>query len=209
MAIEDRSHRSHELNPRKHPIGLNYFDHSKSKIAFKLKHIAMLSDSEMHFIHDVPRILGPGDYANLGHAYGGSAILLADSLRENNLRGKVYSVDLFSSNKYIRRAHYQIDKFDVNLWIELCYGSTSDWAEKLNDKEFNFVFVDADHTYEAVKTDVLNWSPLVKVGGFISLHDTNQEFSHKAITDTLNHMENWTEHKDLHIDRIRTFMKIY
>jgi predicted O-methyltransferase YrrM len=36
---------------------------------------------------------------------------------------------------------------------------------------FDFLFIDADHTYEGVKVDFDLYSPLVRKGGFIALHD--------------------------------------
>jgi len=167
--------------------------------------VALLSNSEMHFIQDVPRLLGGGDYANLGHAKGGSAILLADGFRENNLTGKIYSVDLFPRNKLLRIATQELARFKVTQWIELCSGNTDEWAFKLQDKQFTFLFIDADHTYQAVKRDFENWNSLVKPGGCVSFHDTNQEFSHRAIEETVALM--WPELKEYHIDRIRTFQK--
>lgn len=208
MVTEDLSHKSHKLNPRKHPIGFKYSDNSKSKLPSNIGGMAMLSEDERCFIHDIPRLLGHGNYANLGHAEGGSAILMADSLRENFLPGKVYSIDLFNSNKQIRRALNYIDIYEVDQWIELCFGSTKDWAEKLDMVEFNFIFVDADHTYEAVKADILNWAPKVKIDGWMAMHDTNQDFSHQAIVDSICNFENWEELKEFHIDRIRTFRRI-
>ena len=36
---------------------------------------------------------------------------------------------------------------------------------------YDLVFIDADHTYEAVKQDILDWWPKVKVGGRLCGHD--------------------------------------
>lgn len=41
----------------------------------------------------------------------------------------------------------------------------------LNRKEVDFLFLDADHTYEGVKKDFEMYSPLVKNGGIIAFHD--------------------------------------
>ncbi len=39
------------------------------------------------------------------------------------------------------------------------------------DDKFDFVYIDADHSYEAVKTDITAWYPLVRSGGIIAGHD--------------------------------------
>ena len=41
----------------------------------------------------------------------------------------------------------------------------------LNGKKLDFLFIDADHTYEGVKKDFEMYSPLVKPGGIIAFHD--------------------------------------
>jgi len=43
------------------------------------------------------------------------------------------------------------------------------------DRSLDFVFIDADHTYESVKEDISSWFPKVKVGGFIGRHDYNSK----------------------------------
>lgn len=203
---EDRSHRSHEKNPRKHPRGSEDYDNpSKRRIWRSMRRVALLSSPEMRLLQDIPRILGSGDYANLGHAKGASAILLADGLLEYGYEGKVYSVDLFPRKNDAKKAQRLTQEYGVEDRIELCKGSTIEWAQKLEDKRFKFLFIDADHTYEAVKRDFYDWSFLLERGGWLSLHDTNQDFSHRALQDTV--VGRWHELKGFHVDRVRTFMK--
>jgi hypothetical protein len=33
------------------------------------------------------------------------------------------------------------------------------------------IFIDGDHSYEAVKADILGWTPYLKHNGFILFHD--------------------------------------
>ncbi len=37
--------------------------------------------------------------------------------------------------------------------------------------EFDFVYIDAEHTYEACKADIAAWYPLIRLGGVLSGHD--------------------------------------
>lgn len=43
--------------------------------------------------------------------------------------------------------------------------------EILDGELLDFLFIDADHSYEGVKMDFEMYSPLVKPGGIIALHD--------------------------------------
>ena len=44
-------------------------------------------------------------------------------------------------------------------------------AKAIPDGSLDFVFIDADHTYEGCKGDIEAWLPKIKKGGFISGHD--------------------------------------
>ncbi len=44
-------------------------------------------------------------------------------------------------------------------------------AKYIIDGEVDLLFIDGDHTYEGVKMDFQRYSPLVKKGGIIALHD--------------------------------------
>lgn len=53
----------------------------------------------------------------------------------------------------------------------LIKGWTVNVAQELPDKYFDFVFIDADHTYEGVISDIVAWYPKVKEGGALCGHD--------------------------------------
>ena len=40
------------------------------------------------------------------------------------------------------------------------------------NKPFDFIFIDGDHTYPAVKTDFFDWYPLLSNGGIMAIHDS-------------------------------------
>jgi hypothetical protein len=56
--------------------------------------------------------------------------------------------------------------------------ATSIEAAKLFSAEyFDMVFIDADHSYDAVKTDIAAWLPKIRKGGFISGHDYGHRYT--------------------------------
>ncbi len=44
-------------------------------------------------------------------------------------------------------------------------------AKNIPNEYFDFVYIDADHSYESVKSDIIAWFPKVKKGGFLAGHD--------------------------------------
>tara|TARA_R100000030_G_scaffold79009_1_gene61955 strand:- start:117 stop:791 length:675 start_codon:yes stop_codon:yes gene_type:complete len=58
------------------------------------------------------------------------------------------------------------------------------------NEEIDIVFIDALHTYEAVLTDWLVYSPRVKKGGIVAFHDCEKRFPHrKGVADFLDELE--------------------
>lgn len=57
---------------------------------------------------------------------------------------------------------------------ERCYiveGDSTVAANTVPDKSLDFVFIDADHSYEAVKADIASWIGKLKPGGLLAGHD--------------------------------------
>lgn len=44
-------------------------------------------------------------------------------------------------------------------------------ADKFQNGELDFVYIDGDHSHQAVFSDILRWYPKVKKGGILSGHD--------------------------------------
>jgi predicted O-methyltransferase YrrM len=40
----------------------------------------------------------------------------------------------------------------------------------------DFLFIDADHSYDSVKRDFELWSPLVRSGGIVAFHDVKPDY---------------------------------
>jgi predicted O-methyltransferase YrrM len=53
------------------------------------------------------------------------------------------------------------------VWVRRrSHGAAADW-----DQEIDFLFIDGDHSFEGVFQDWNEWSPYVKPGGHVALHD--------------------------------------
>jgi len=80
----------------------------------------------------------------------------------------------------------------VNLIIE----NSAKAAELYQDNSVDFVFIDADHSYEAVKKDIIAWMPKIKEGGILAGHDVYWPDVNKAVKELL---PNITIHSDCYI----------
>jgi len=79
-------------------------------------------------------------------------------------------------------ADWEHDKFEQQVREQAAkFGNRAiiikDWtteaANQIEDNSLDFVFVDADHSTEAVRADIEAWSPKVKDTGWIIGHDIN------------------------------------
>jgi len=99
---------------------------------------------------------------------------------------KLYSVDpwrSFADNSYkdqMNIAQLEFDKIHDGVKTLLApFGSRSEMvrdlsssaASKFKDGQLDFVYIDAQHHYEAVKEDIQLWYPKVKKGGIVAGHD--------------------------------------
>ena len=55
----------------------------------------------------------------------------------------------------------------------------------------DYLHIDADHTYDGVKADWRNWSPLVTANGIITLHDTRESPGVKKFMEELQQEPDW------------------
>lgn len=58
-------------------------------------------------------------------------------------------------------------------------------ADKIKDGIADLVFIDADHSYEAVKRDIEKYSPKLKVGGLLTGHDIDYPGVNQAVTEVV------------------------
>lgn len=82
-----------------------------------------------------------------------------------------YEMSVAVAQKYGRRA-------------VIVQASTDDALDHV-PHSLDFVFIDADHSYEACKNDILNWRDRVKPGGILSGHDYGRQ-SHPGVTKAVD-----------------------
>lgn len=128
------------------------------------------------FYADVAARLPEGcTIAEVGVASGRSAIYLAEALTKLGKGFMLWMIDDLSyggeSQLNEIRSHIQHIWTQLSGGLQLQVGKSAETAGKFNDRSLDFVFIDAEHTYEAVAADIRAWLPKVKPGGFIAGHD--------------------------------------
>ena len=84
-------------------------------------------------------------------------------------------VDKYSGGNYNNELEKGYDRvkrlYGDNPKVQMCKGSSEDWAEKFEDEFFDYLYLDADHSKKSVLADLKSWYPKVKNGGIIAGHD--------------------------------------
>jgi predicted O-methyltransferase YrrM len=102
-----------------------------------------------------------GNIIEIGSFEGLSLSYIKDSIKTN--QNKIWAVELNCSQRLLENT----TNWGINL---ICKGSVN--ASKMfPDQFFDLIFIDADHTYDAVKRDIKAWLPKCKHGGIIAGHD--------------------------------------
>lgn len=64
-----------------------------------------------------------------------------------------------------------LERFKLNMKVEIIRKMSLEACEHFQDNTLDYVYLDADHSYEAVKSDIESWYKKIKIGGMLSGHD--------------------------------------
>lgn len=99
--------------------------------------------------------------------------------------GELHCVDPWSWPA-VAQAEQMFDSMLVNYPnINKVKMSSVEGAAQFDDKSLDFVYIDADHTYNAVVQDIEAWKAKVKIGGYIAGHDSYMDEVLQAVKDCL------------------------
>ena len=135
-----------------------------------------------------------GTIVELGCWKGRSICSIAEIIKRKNL--SVVLVDTFQGTPGEEYAHGEAKTKDIlsELKTSLIRFGLVDRCQVMvmptnvaaeENGQFDLVFIDADHSYEAVKQDIANWKPKIKAGGILAGHDYLWEGPRKA-TEGMN-----------------------
>lgn len=75
------------------------------------------------------------------------------------------------------------DRFDMRI------ADTTEVSKTIPDGSLDWVFIDADHSYNGVLTDIKNWTPKVRKGGIVIGHDIDRPGIRKAVNESFREWE--------------------
>jgi predicted O-methyltransferase YrrM len=125
-------------------------------------------------------------FVEIGCWLGKSTCYLAQHIKASNKRIRLFAVDTWkgSGNEpdmlhaVAQAGGSVLDLFQKNMeaagvldQVNCLVSDSVSAAEQFGTATCDFVFIDADHSYEAVKADILAWAPKVKPGGILAGHD--------------------------------------
>ena len=145
---------------------------------------------ERSWQHSYPQFIKVIDRFNLkvgvevGVAFGGHAEAILDNTQVQRLVG----IDPYQHQQnYDDMLNLPQEQFEHLFWYAM--GRLSRFGERythvrLSSQEAagnlegfaDFVYLDANHSYEAVKQDLASWLPRIRPGGIIAGHDFSLEF---------------------------------
>ena len=99
-------------------------------------------------------------------------------------RGHIYTEDRPSvENWYLARRNL---KEYIGNKLSLINDTSAHASLLFADGYFDYVFIDGDHSYDAVREDIKLWLPKVKVGGILAGHDYHDGYPYlvRAVGDS-------------------------
>ena len=143
---------------------------------------------------------GPARFVEVGSWLGKSTLFLATAIRDSGKQIILDCVDTWAGgtedtlngtvNQIVSKAGGSVyDTFIENLErnglrsiVNPIISDSAQAANRYADGSLDFVFIDADHTADAVSRDLAAWWPKVRPGGFLGGHDIDESGVNLAVS---------------------------
>lgn len=130
--------------------------------------------------------LGLNEGAEIGVLGGTYSIILCEA----NPKLKLYCVDIWNRKGKYEEAQVRLAPYNAKLIRKLSMDAVRDFK----DGSLDFVYIDADHHFDAAMEDVIAWSRKVRKGGIVSGHDYDNS-SDCGVKDAVDMYVKWHGHE--------------
>lgn len=148
-------------------------------------------ESELEFLSEVARGMPQrAAIVEVGSWKGRSTVAICEGLRGGS-EATVWAIDTFAGDPDVAEAVGAVDQravaaeFKRNTagydCLRMIVAESVEAAAEFDDESLDWVFIDADHSYEAVVADIAAWAPKLKPGGLLSGHD----YGRAGVTDAV------------------------
>jgi len=133
-----------------------------------------LTEREKMLLYGLSRsLVANATIVEIGSYLGASSCFLAAAAKETGAH--LYCVDTWQNDAMSEGSRDTFDEFLENTrslkgWITPLRGRSTEVAS-IFSKPIDLLFIDGDHSYEAVRSDLDVWLPKVKDGGVVVFHD--------------------------------------
>jgi predicted O-methyltransferase YrrM len=148
-----------------------------------------LTFQEKHRLMSLARKCSGSVYVEIGTYVGASACFIAAGIGKS-AGSKLYCIDTWLNESMTEGERDTFSEFKKNTakyknQIVPCRGKSQELAVTFNNK-IDFLFVDGDHSYEGVRTDVTSWFPKLNAGALVLFHDVGwAEGVQRVINETV------------------------
>jgi predicted O-methyltransferase YrrM len=135
--------------------------------------VASLRFDEAAFLFGLVKNLGVARIVEIGRFKGGSTFIMANAMAAGS---SLVSYDLHVALRedlqgpdLDRELEAALGRYGLAGEVRLIVADSR--TVELPEAGIDLLFVDGDHTYEGAARDLARWSPLVRPGGHVVLHD--------------------------------------
>lgn len=131
--------------------------------------VASLRFDEAAFLFGLVASLGPARMAEIGRFKGGSTFVTAAAKASG---ATLHSYDLhvgIDGAQLDRELAAALERYELTEGVHLLVGDSR--TVELPEGPLDLLFVDGDHSYAGAAADLRRWSPLVRAGGHLVMHD--------------------------------------
>jgi hypothetical protein len=129
-------------------------------------------------------------FCEIGSNEGHSVCLLG--IWAKKLNGRVITIDPLQFDDHVIELEVlsclqdNLDYFSLENCVQFVNDYSYHVAHLFSDNEFDFIFIDGNHEYEAVKQDINLYWPKLKTGGIMCGHDCEFLVNHQGIVNIKN-----------------------